>query len=127
MDGRKLRSDLLPVWENEERERIRAVLRRRVGELGLRPVAREVGMSPTGLRNVLEGTLGHRGTLRKLEAWAKRHEVREPDPAAGQALSALLQPVSDTYRAEARQYLVAALKRVYVRFGVALPEWLASG
>jgi pantetheine-phosphate adenylyltransferase len=41
----------------------------RVENTSLRGVAREIGMSPTGLKKLLEGTEPPRSTLRKLEAW----------------------------------------------------------
>lgn len=57
-------------------ERMREVLARRVEATSLRHVAREVGMSPTGVQKVLDGADSYSRTRRKLERWYVRESVR---------------------------------------------------
>lgn len=70
-------------------ETIRATLRRRVSTTSLRGIAREVGMSPTGLSNFLGGTEPHHGTVGKLEEWYLEHAGVDDDQTATRAATAL--------------------------------------
>jgi hypothetical protein len=47
-----------------------------LGTASLRQASREIGMSPTGLQNFLNGTEPHVTTLRKLHDWHER--IRNP-------------------------------------------------
>jgi hypothetical protein len=55
-----------------EVDRLRATLRDAVGSRTLRGVARELGMSPTGLSNFIAGTQPYGKTLHRLRAWYER-------------------------------------------------------
>ena len=48
---------------------IRAALHQRIEETGLRATAREVGMSPTGLRQMVEGATPYKKTLDRITTW----------------------------------------------------------
>lgn len=112
----------------EQAELLRAAAAR-VKEIGLRPAAREVGLSPIGLRNVVE----RRGrpvetTWEKLRAWyVGSLGERELDPAAvAVLLSTLVDQVTPELRARARTNIVELLARLYGEEGTALPSWLAE-
>jgi hypothetical protein len=57
-------------------------VKQRERETSLRQVAREVGMSPTGMRKVLDGTYLHNGTQNKLRSWYVRTESKNVADAA---------------------------------------------
>jgi hypothetical protein len=58
---------------------LRAFARSRVERTSLRQVAREVGMSPSGLDKFLAGAMPYRKTRRKLEAWYTRGAAFDVD------------------------------------------------
>lgn len=112
----------------EQAELLRAAAAR-VKEIGLRKAAREVGLSPVGLRNVVE----RRGrpvetTWEKLRAWyVGSLGEREMDPAAvAVLLSTLVDQVTPELRARAHKKVVELLARLYGEEGAALPAWLAE-
>lgn len=101
----------------------------RVREIGLRKAAREVGLSPVGLRNVVQ----RRGqpvetTWEKLRAWyVGSLGERELSPAAvAVMLSTLVDQVAPELRARARNQVVELLAKLYGEEGAALPAWLAD-
>lgn len=86
------------------------MLRDRVAVMGLRFVAREVGMSPTGVRKVLNGSNPYQTTSTKLEQWAARHRAGQYDTARDAALEALLQGMPYSRRDRAREQIAAILR-----------------
>lgn len=56
-----------------EIESIRETLRIYMDRVSLRQASREVGMSPTGLSNFINGADPYVPTLRKLRAWKNAH------------------------------------------------------
>jgi hypothetical protein len=56
-----------------EIESIRSALREYLDFTSLRQVSREVGMSPTGLSNFINGAEPYVPTIRKLRAWKAEH------------------------------------------------------
>lgn len=105
---------LTPVQEREQ-ERIRVALNREIGNSSLREVARQVDMTPTGLRGFLDGTVPYGPTLIRLRDWYYRwqngsglttddvdavvHRLlrRLPDPAAG--VAAVTDVIANLHRA----------------------------
>lgn len=57
--------------------RVRETVARWAEQTSLRQAARETGMSPTGLRKVLDGTRLHASTERKLVSWYMRHVAQQ--------------------------------------------------
>lgn len=98
-----------------------------VEERSLRSVAREVGMSPTGLRQFLNGRSPYTATLRRLNAWYARHQLSRagftPDVARS-GMSILLEAFPDGMRGEVTAALLDWLHAEHVRRGVAPPHWL---
>jgi hypothetical protein len=62
-------TESVPVTTDE----IRAALWRYLDGESLRQTAREVGMSPTGLSNFLNGAQPYTPTVRKLRKWYEEH------------------------------------------------------
>ncbi|HEV2147419.1 MAG TPA: hypothetical protein VGR37_08440 [Longimicrobiaceae bacterium] len=77
------------MLDPEFRERIREALRTEVASRGLRVVAREVGLRPSGLRKLISEespTTPQENTERKMASWIARRQVSatgDPYEAAG--------------------------------------------
>lgn len=109
-------------------ERLREAVDRGVAQSSLRATAREVGMSPTGLRKFLEGAEPYSATRRKLERWYVREMAQGyvgslTPSAAESAVEILLHDVTPGHRSEGRRRLIDALREVY---GANEPSWLAA-
>ena len=63
----------------EDLETLRSAAGKAVAERGLRPVAREIGLSPTGLKFVVNLPERHpySPTLRRLRKWYAKHATQE--------------------------------------------------
>lgn len=98
-----------------ELDRIRAELERELATSSLRSVAREVGMSPSGLSKVLAGGRPYRQTLTKLRAWRTRHTAGEPPITDEAALEVLLRRIPERRRARVRGEIRTILERAAPR------------
>src|SRR4051812_38775065 len=58
-------------------EHLRASASVRVGRSSLRSVAREIGMSPSGLKKFLRGASPSSPTLRRLQRWYVQHATAD--------------------------------------------------
>src|SRR3954471_22189202 len=73
-------------------EQVRASASVRVGRTSLRAVAREIGMSPSGLKKFLRGASPYSPTVRRLQRWYVQHanagggDLRYTDAAAALAV-----------------------------------------
>jgi hypothetical protein len=75
--------------ENDVAE-LRAAVAAEVERTSLRAVAADAGMSPTGLRKLIDGSAPYTKTLRKLRAWVARRRRDAPDPEFEDALAVVL-------------------------------------
>ena len=102
----------------------------RVENISLRGVAREIGMSPMGLRNFLHGTEPYAPTLRRLRNWYVRHaalrsgNVHTEDATA--ALAVLVHDLAPDPRRDAAVTVLDAVGRGYEQSGVVKPAWVAE-
>lgn len=109
---------------------IREVAAARVENNSLRSVAREIGLSPMGLRNFLNGTEPYSPTLRRLRTWYVRiaalqsGNVRTEDATA--ALAVLVQDLAATPRRKAAVTVLDAVGRGYEESGIVKPHWVAE-
>ena len=67
-----------------EDEVLRDALKRRVDETGLRATAREVGLSPTGLKGVLNGSALYPRTRVAVREWLAALEAGNPPIGAAE-------------------------------------------
>ena len=115
-----------PVTAELEQEfgAIRAALRREAERTSLRSVAREVEMTPSGLRGVLDGATPYASTRARLRAWYFRWQRgREPTAAeADELMRLLLRRVPDPERCMA--LLLDTVEELHLRAGVLPPSWL---
>lgn len=111
-------------------DRMREALAARVEATSLRHVAREVGMSPTGLQKVLGGADSYSRTRRKLERWYVREAARYGGGLDAAAVSAALrvavQDLTPARRRETLDRLMAELEAGYTGDGRPAPPWLAE-
>jgi hypothetical protein len=116
--------------KNASIRHIREVATARVQATSLRRVAREIGMSPTGLRKFLDGTEPYTPTLHRLRVWFVRFaatpagEVSHEEASA--ALAILTHDLSPTPRRMAAQGMLDLLARGYEVSGRARPAWVAD-
>ena len=109
-------------------EQMRAAAATRVEHTSLRGVAREIGMSPTGLKKFLLGTAPYAPTLRRLRKWYVNHaavpasEVEYPDAEA--ALAVLTHDLPGGPRRETANCVLDCLGRGYDATGRARPRWV---
>lgn len=100
----------------------------RVENTSLRSVAREIGMSPTGLKKFLGGTAPYSPTLRRLRNWyvqyAARHEHVVDRQAASAALSVLVHDLPQASRGHTATCLLECVGRGFVDRGLAQPGWV---
>ncbi|HEX5724980.1 MAG TPA: hypothetical protein VFX98_05915 [Longimicrobiaceae bacterium] len=109
-------------------EAIRHAAEEAVNAGSLRSVAASVGMSPTGLRQFLNGRTPYRATLRKLADWylhyqLGRHEFSAETARAG--MFVLLEAVPEAHQAHARERLLDRLAEIHRDLRLRPPSWLA--
>jgi len=108
-------------------EVLREAFRVAVEQDGLRPVARAVRMTPTGLTKALaEGQKPHATTLRKMREWyIHRGLAAGPDATTAYlALEALLEGVPAQQRHAGIERLVGMVREIYKESGIEAPEWV---
>ena len=107
---------------------LREAAQARVENTSLRSVAREIGMSPTGLKKFLQGTAPYSPTLRRLRNWYVHYaavqsgEVRTQDATA--ALAVLVHDLSPDPRRHAAGCVLDCMSRGYDESGKTRPVWL---
>jgi transcriptional regulator with XRE-family HTH domain len=109
---------------------MREVAAARVENTSLRQVAREIGMSPTGLKKFLEGTAPYSPTVRRLRNWYVRYTaVQQSDVEtvdASAALSVLVHDLGSDSRRSAALHVLDALSGGYQQSGKPQPAWLSE-
>lgn len=111
-------------------EVLRHAARGYTGVVTLRTAADEIGLSFSGLRSFLRGTTPRPSTVQKLTVWylgsaAARGEA-EPRDLARVAISVLLQPIPERFRADAEARLIRAMVVSCAEAKVPLPSWLSE-
>jgi hypothetical protein len=111
-------------------QHLREMAASRVENTSLRGVAREIGMSPTGLKKFLNGTAPYSPTLRRLRKWYLQYaalptaEVSYQDASA--ALVVLTHDLSPEPRRETSECVLDCLGRGYDAAGRSRPRWVAE-
>jgi hypothetical protein len=111
-------------------DRLREAVRERVEASSLRHVARQVGMSPTGLRKFLEGGIPYQKSRRRLFDWLQRENgVPGAEGAGGGmsgALASLVAELPPERREAALGALLETLRTLYGAHAEAAPAWLGE-
>jgi hypothetical protein len=109
---------------------VREVAAARVANTSLRGVAREIGMSPMGLRNFIHGTAPYSPTLRRLRNWYVRYAAQRSGNVqiedATAALSVLVHDMDSAPRRQTALVVLDAVGRGYEMSGVEKPEWVSE-
>lgn len=109
---------------------IREAVRARVENVSLRGVAREIGISPTGLSKFIKGTNPYGPTLQRLRKWYLRYAtVMQPAVSleeARMALHILTHDLSPWSRRKVTDYILNSLELGYDETGRPRPRWLTD-
>lgn len=102
----------------------------RVENTSLRSVAREIGMSPTGLKKFLQGTAPYSPTLRRLRSWYVQYAAVQSGNVgledATAALNVLVHDLAPDPRKDTAGCLLECVGRGYDQSGKARPSWMAE-
>lgn len=117
-----------PLPAGIDLDAVREAAREAVDASSLRAVAREIGMSPTGLDRILGGSRPYRAITRKLNVWylrtmRARGQRLGPDTAR-EVLSLLTEHLPPEERSGATEEVFEALRSRTVRTGAVVPPWL---
>ena len=100
----------------------------RVHASSLRAVARQVGMSPSGLEKFLAGGTPYTNTRRKLVEWWYREGTQPPLDLSADgvavALGTLVRDLPPDRRERTLRELVGTLRELYASHGTPCPSWL---
>ncbi|MBI4512734.1 MAG: hypothetical protein HY702_01370 [Gemmatimonadetes bacterium] len=106
---------------------LRDAVARQVARASLRSAAREMGISPNGLRNFLNGATPRARTRAKLERWLGKRSARAPKPNVGHLVRLIGEIGADLSPAEvaalARQ-IAALLEAAYESRRIPPPSWV---
>jgi hypothetical protein len=121
---------MVPLDPSALDAQLRAAVSAAVERSSLRGVARDVGLSPTGLGKFLAGSQPYPSTRRKLERWfASQAREQGGDFGSGDALHVvrvLLHDLPPDAQPAAQERLIAALESVYAGSRLGAPAWLRS-
>jgi hypothetical protein len=109
---------------------LRTAVIERVERTSLRSAAREIGMSPTGLRKFLDGNMPYTKTLHRLRKWYLQHaadsryDITEEDAFA--ALRVLVHDLPEPVQAQTIQGMLECMEESYTRSHKDVPAWVAE-
>ena len=111
-------------------ERLREAVRAMAENRSLRKVAREIGMSASGLKKFLEGAAPYSPTRRRLRRWYVQHSGVQHDhvefPEADAALRVLVHDLTPDSRRRTASRMVECLRLGYEESGKPLPGWISE-
>lgn len=111
-------------------DRLREAVTIRVQATSLRSVARQVGMSPSGLDKFLSGGMPYQKSRRKLFDWLSRERgnlgAEHTVDGVAAALASLVRDLPPDRREKALQSLLEALRSVYDTHTERAPVWLGE-
>ena len=123
-----MKEQTLSETRNANIRHLREAATARVENTSLRSVAREIGMSPTGLKKFLLGTSPYAPTLRRLRSWYVQYADRETGQVrmeeAQAALALLIHDLSPEPRQHTSTCVLDCLKTGYQASGKAPPGWM---
>jgi DNA-binding phage protein len=109
---------------------LRQVTAQRVAATSLRKVAREIGMSATGLSKFLDGNAPYLPTLNRLRNWYLRHAATPAGTLSQEdayaALGLLVHDLAPDARQGAIEAMLACMREGYQRSGQDEPEWVGA-
>lgn len=119
-----------PAKDGASIETLREAARLYVDATSLRHAARDIGMSPTGLRGFLDGADPYVKTTRKLTEWyvreIKNRQVELTTESASAALSLLLKHFPPGHREQTATEILEVLDRRCTETQTPRPAWLVD-
>ncbi len=104
--------------------RLRGAVSRSVLATSLRHVARDVGMSPTGLQKFISGAQPYSATMKKLVLWYARSGQSPDRHSALAALEVLVQELPPAERQEAMERILLVLETWNQEKTRTVPVWI---
>lgn len=95
---------------------LRTTLGERVQRSSLRRIARQVGMSPSGLSKFLQGAAPYEKTRLKMVAWSARLQAGDERSAEDVLIDELVSSLPESGQEETREALVRVLNRARRRW-----------
>lgn len=109
---------------------MREAVTERAERTSLRTAAREIGMSPSGLKKFLDGNTPYTKTVHRLQRWYLQHagDAREElsEDEAYAALSVLVHDLPPGTRAYTMATMVECVEQGYARTRRDVPAWVAG-
>lgn len=109
---------------------LRAAVAERVERTSLRNAAREIGMSPTGLKKFLDGNMPYTKTIHRLRAWYVHHaadrQEETSDEAAFAALGVLVHAIPSATQAQTVEAMLHCIEQGYAGTRRPVPAWVAQ-
>lgn len=106
---------------------LRAAVERELSQISLRQAAREIGLSPNALKNILAGAEPRRATRVRLERWLQSRPAAGSGPSLQRFLNLLGALTPDLPAAETEaiaRHLTDDLLQAYDRVRVPPPRWV---
>jgi hypothetical protein len=109
---------------------LRTAVIERVERTSLRSAAREIGMSPTGLKKFLDGNMPYTKTIHRLRRWYlryaadARHEISDEDAFA--ALRVLMHDLPPDAQAQTIQGMLECMEKSYAAAVRETPAWIGE-
>jgi transcriptional regulator with XRE-family HTH domain len=116
---------------SEAIRKMRQAVIEHVDNTSLRKVARQLGMSPAGLKKFMEGGAPYTPTLRRLRKWYPRYTAAtaggtvDPRDAAA-ALALLLHELPPDPRGQTAAGILQSLASAYEASGKPRPAWITE-
>lgn len=108
---------------------LRDEVARVVVRTSLRRAAREISISPNGLRNFINGAAARPATCLKLERWIATHATKTPSPSVGRFVRLLNEVASDLTPQQATalsQDIAGLLLAAYESRSLTPPKWVTE-
>jgi hypothetical protein len=107
---------------------LRAAVAERVERTSLRSAAREIGMSPTGLKKFLDGNMPYTKTIHRLRAWYVHHaadrQEETSDEAAFAAFAVLVHDLPPGMQSQTVEAMLHCIEQGYVTTRRPVPAWV---
>lgn len=109
--------------EESELNTIRQAIRDALRTTGLRDIGRQVGLSATGVKNFLEGTVPYERNVAKLRAWYVQHAPKLEARTGLAALDVLVEGIAPELRGAFREGVAELVGELHGEAGLPLPVW----
>ncbi|HUL49654.1 MAG TPA: hypothetical protein VLT79_06570 [Gemmatimonadales bacterium] len=110
-------------------ELLRGAIARAVVQTSLRQAAREISISPNGLRNFINGAAARPATCLKLERWIARRDPKRRTPSEGRFIKLLNEVAADLTPRQAgtlAKDVAALIAEAYEIRHLSAPRWLTD-